>query len=153
MIKTVLKQRLEALEDRRENSQPVKELDYYALERRKRRMDKVLYGIYSREGLDGLQRRHEVALTKGRHRLESWLAGHKKATEYSFFMKHLRHEIGDMQKFVGFYEDRRQFLIGLKGQAAYDAENSRSYDEMLEAAKRGDLDAFKAARWESFTSP
>lgn len=154
MIKTSLQRRLEALEERGATPHRLPpEIDYYALERRQRRMNKVLYAIYAKEGTEGLECRHESALAKGRHRVLSWIAGHKKSTEYSFFLKHLRHEIEDMQKFVGFYEDRKQFLIGLKGQAAYDEENSRGHDEMLEAAKRGDLQAFKAARWKAFTAP
>jgi hypothetical protein len=142
-IKTITA-RLDALEMTQQPPPPPFEIDDKALLRRTRRQQAVLWGIYAREGVEGLRKRHEDALARGRHKLPRWLRW-KNATLYSDFIKSVEHEVFEMREYVEFWGDRRKFLMEIFNQTEeqFFVEH-RNMESAWKAANAGDLMTFNA---------
>jgi hypothetical protein len=141
--KTILA-RLDALEMTQQPPPPPFEIDDKALLRRTRRQQAVLWGIYSCEGIKGLQKRNANALARGRHKLPRWLCG-KNATLYSDFIKSVEREVFEMREHVEFWGDRRKFLMEIGGlsEEQFFVEH-RHMELSWRAANAGDLMTFNA---------
>lgn len=143
-IKANLERRLIDLEEKEEakSSKGTEKIDFYALARRSRRRKKVLNAIYDAEGIEGLQRRHEKALACNRHRVPKWLAGHRRATEYSVFIEGIKREIDSMNEFIKWWGERRDHMLKANDPRSTPCPH---LERALEAAKRGNLRAYKEA--------
>jgi hypothetical protein len=136
--------RLDELEMARQAPQSHFEIDDKALWRRVRRQNAVLRGVYSREGISGLQKRHENALARGRHKLPRWQCG-KGATVYSDFIKSVEIELRQMREHVEFWRERRNFLMEICGLSEEQFFAEHKHMELAwQAANAGDLMTFNA---------
>ena len=146
MTNKAIKARLNALEEATQQPREGFKFDYAAAGRRSRRQKAVLWKIYANEGIQGLQKRHELAFSRGRHKLPRWLCGQKSATFYSDHIKFIEFEHDQMAKFVEFWTKRRAFLMQSLNKTEADFVKESDWRDMelkWQAAKAGDLLAFK----------